>query len=69
MSYPQDVNDLFSSKITIPADSKIALRNELMEYGIHEGTLFPDIEHKIKYIKTIVNNSIPRLANNWQEAE
>ncbi len=60
----KNVNDLFAKSVTIPASSKIAIQNELMEYGIHEGTLFPDIEHKIKYIKTMVNNSILKLADN-----
>lgn len=57
------MNDLFSKKITIPASSKKALRNELMEYGIHEGALFPDIEHKIKYVMSLVNKRVPQFAD------
>lgn len=48
-------------KIVIPACDKENLKRELMDYGIHEGSLFPDIEHKMSYIKRLTEAPISRI--------
>ncbi len=44
------ITDMLKNRNIIPASSKLEILKELRECGIHEGFLFPDVEHKIKYI-------------------
>jgi hypothetical protein len=53
-SQPLKTKDCFPKKKIIPANDKKTLLNELMRYGIHEGTLFPDMEHKIAHIQKTI---------------
>ena len=48
----------FESKIGIPSKNKKSILKELETYGIHEGSLFPDTEHKLKYLAD--SNSIKK---------
>ena len=45
-----DINK-FLKKFTIPADKKQTIRKELHNIGIHEGYLFPELEHQFEYMK------------------
>lgn len=38
---------------TIPKEYKIQLRQELEQIGIHEGTLFPEIDNQAAYVKRL----------------
>lgn len=51
-----DKKKYFPKQIIIPADSKIFIREELPKINIHEGTLFPDIEHKLKHLRESILN-------------
>ena len=51
---PLNEKDSFPKHKKIPANDKKSLLNELMRYGIHEGTLFPDMEHKIAYVQKTI---------------
>ena len=55
---PLNEKDSFPKHKKIPANDKKSLLNELMRYGIHEGTLFPDMEHKITHIQKTIKSSI-----------
>lgn len=49
-------DNVFPKTITIPQEDKDDILQELALYGIHEGTLFPNIEHKLKHVLKIVKN-------------
>ena len=49
-----DVRKHYKYKIVVPRLNKTKILQELRECGIHEGFLFPDVEHKIKYITQTV---------------
>ena len=43
-------SEYFPYSKRIPARYKVSIKKELMTYGIHEGSLFPDLEHKLKSV-------------------
>lgn len=45
--------------VIIPYDSKTTILHELRELNIHEGTMFPDAEHKLKYATQYVKDKYP----------
>lgn len=47
---------LFENSSTIPHGYKSSVLKELDEIGINEATLFPEIEHKLRYINEIVSH-------------
>jgi hypothetical protein len=52
--HPTDCMDLDKSKVTkliIPADQKPKLLERLVQYGIHHGTIFPDLDGLARYLK------------------
>lgn len=48
----KNANDPFlNKKIIIPQDKKNIIYKELAICGIHEASLFPDVEHMLKYVR------------------
>lgn len=43
-------DEKFLKSFTIPREKKKSIKNELERIGIHEGTLFPELEHQASYI-------------------
>ena len=52
--YVFGITEVFKNRIVIPYSDKIRILEDLRDCGIHEGFLFPDVEHKIKYITQTV---------------
>jgi len=44
-------NDKFLKSFVIPQKHKESIKNELERIGIHEGTLFPELDYQASYIK------------------
>lgn len=47
----QDDDKKFLKSFIIPHERKQTIKDELERIGIHEGTLFPELEHQASYIK------------------
>ena len=61
-SFANNTSDMFEDKkFIIPQSCKESILYELRELGISEGSMFPDIEHKIKSTQQFVKDKFPYL--------
>lgn len=65
-----DVQDEFElQSFRIPAGRKSAILEELSFYNINEGTLFPELEHQMAYIKSNYANIQKPMADRFVKIE
>lgn len=65
-----DVQDEFElQSFRIPAGRKSAILEELSFYNINEGTLFPELEHQMAYIKSNYANIQKPMADKFVKIE
>lgn len=58
------IDEFTSRRFEIPADAKSNILDELDMYNINEASLFPELEHQMRYIKSIhLNNTIGMVDN------
>ncbi|MGD9200975.1 MAG: FRG domain-containing protein [Chitinispirillia bacterium] len=57
-----ELNDLSGlKKVEILAEEKKTLKKILEKFGIHEGSMFPDLEGKARYIESMKDDAIENL--------
>ena len=65
-----DVQDEFElQSFRIPAGRKDAILEELSFYNINEGTLFPELEHQMAYIKSNYVNTQKPMVDRFVKTE
>jgi len=59
------IDEFTSRKFEIPADAKSNILDELDMYNINEASLFPELEHQMRYIKSIHQNNTTGMVDNF----
>lgn len=59
------IDEFTSRRFEIPADAKSNILDELDMYNINEASLFPELEHQMRYIKSIHQNNTTGMVDNF----
>lgn len=59
------IDEFTSRRFEIPADAKSNILDELDMYNINEASLFPELEHQMRYIKSIHQNNTIGMVDNF----
>ena len=62
-------NEFNLQKFVIPAENKNSILEELDFYNINEGSLFPELEHQMTYIKKIQANKPAQTVGHFSKIE
>ncbi len=56
-------------RIVVPSDKKKEIKEELNFYNINEASLFPELEHQLKYIKEVQEKKAQNKASTFEKVD